>query len=240
VAAFLGHGAESVVESAFHAKHVNAGDSVDKRLVESRVATIGILALFAARQGKIGVGDNSSVDKTQVLAIFDTDAVVVGHLVFVAHFGTEVEERRLFDNEESIGGHRMLERESVDVEIPLLKYGDRRLHIHLDDRERVAQIGARDIKEETYSLRSALRSKDREGLCAATEMECGQKARQTKEVVAVEVRDEYIFDRLELLVIATQLVLCTLATINKDVRATHVNQLSAAMAVVGGCRRPRT
>lgn len=112
--------------------------------------------------------------------------------------------------------------------------------VHLDEVDGIAYVVAGEVEGGLDDLLGALGGHDGDGLRAAAEVHGGEEAREAEEVVAVEVRDEHGAERLELEMVLTDAVLCTLGAIEQEFETIDVDHLRATTAAAGGQGRSRS
>ena len=140
-----------------------------------------------------------------------------------------------FRDTESVGGNRVDDGESVDgaaftLENPVEALGE----IHLDEFQRIADMVAGEFEGGLDHLSGTLGSNDGDGLGPTAEVHSGEESREAEEVVAVEMRDKDSGQGLELDVATTDIVLRAFSTVEQNLEASDVDDLSAAATVPSG------
>ena len=171
-----------------------------------------------------------------------------GHQVFavggVAGVGVDacgISATRHLGDAEAVGGHGMEDGEGVDGAALALKDAMEALReVHLDEIKLVTHMIARQLEGGLDDLFGPFGCHDGHGLGAAAEVHGGEQRRKAEEVVAVEVRDQYGAQRLELQMVLTDAVLGSLGAIEQEFETVDVDHLRATTAAAGGQGRSRS
>ena len=177
-------------------------------------------AFEAEKVGALNEGDN--LLSVSGIAAVGVDACGVGT---AGHFG----------DAEAIVGDGMDEGEGVDGAAVVFEDA---LHaafkVHLGEFQRIADVVACQLEGGLDDLTCPFGCHNGDGLGAAAEVHGGEEARETEEVVAVEVGDEDGADGLELEVAAADAVLCALGAVDQHLETVDVDDLGAASAQARG------
>ena len=135
----------------------------------------------------------------------------------------------------AVGGHRVEQRKGRDTAKVVLEHGlaafgvAEFVVVHFE-----VEAASGGLHKGVHGMGNALGSEDADRVGAATEVHGAQQARESKEVVAVQVGEEDGAGRLQLLVTDAHLGLCVLSAVQQDAETVDVDHLPAAVAGHGG------
>ena len=162
------------------------------------------------------VGDDCAVGEGEIGALFDTQTIVVGHIIEVAHIGFEVEQRRILFEDETVSRHRVAQGESCDFK-PIVRMNHGWLvSVNIDDGKRIVDMRCGYFKKQVDGFACSGRCIDGEGILASAEVHSGEQSGESKEVVAVKMGNENCFNRLNTLMILSKLSLSGFTAIEQD------------------------
>ena len=198
----------------------------------------------AAGRGKLQQVVGEGTLQTEQVRALDIRQYIfrVGCVAAVAVYARSIAATRQLGDAETVGGHRVHQRECIHCAALAFKDPVHALtEVHLMPLYRKLYVVAREGEGSLYHLARTLGSHYRHRLCATAKMHGAQQPRQPEEMVAMQVRDNHCPKTLQFQMVVAYAVLRSLGAVDEQLEAIGIEHLGAAAPHTRGqgCTRPQ-